>query len=276
MSEFLTFTPAGETFELVGGGPPGPQGPPGPAGGGATATTTTFTPTGGIAATNVQAALAEVDSEKISNPSGTTAGFLKRDAGGVTYSVATAVTSTEVSVTAVGAVGAGTLQAAITTLEGLIASGGSATTKIDKIDTRTVTGAARRLNLNYTVATSDPNLSEVAINSKVVSWDNEWGALRGRVPYTGYADALVRAIIETGDFTGSGGAFGNAMEIIDRRIADGPARQRWGRRWADGGLVREGNLLPDTYIQAHIDDPIPAWVLAMPSVVILTLSSEAI
>lgn len=48
-------------------GPEGPEGPEGPAGGGggaSTASAVSFTPTGAIAATNVQSALAELDTEK--------------------------------------------------------------------------------------------------------------------------------------------------------------------------------------------------------------------
>jgi hypothetical protein len=57
----------GDTTQWVGGspGPMGPQGPPGLPGSAGIASSVSVTPVGNIASTNVQAALAEVDSEKV-------------------------------------------------------------------------------------------------------------------------------------------------------------------------------------------------------------------
>jgi hypothetical protein len=63
-------------------GPVGPQGPPGPTGAtgatgaGGVASTTTFAPAGGIAATNVQAAIVELDTEKLAKAGDTMNGAL--------------------------------------------------------------------------------------------------------------------------------------------------------------------------------------------------------
>src|SRR5690606_8091663 len=90
------------------------------------------------------------------------------------------------------------------------------------IDTQTSAQPARRIELDFPLATSNPNLSEVRDERDViVSWANEWGAIRGRNPYPTYADALARAIIEPDDFTGSGPNSGAAFEIVDRRLPAG-------------------------------------------------------
>ena len=57
-------------------GPQGPQGPAGPSGGGGAASGVTFAPTGNVASTNVQAAIAEVDSEKVAKAGDTMTGPL--------------------------------------------------------------------------------------------------------------------------------------------------------------------------------------------------------
>lgn len=126
------------------------------------------------------------------------------------------------------------------------------------VTTRTVVGTAARLNLNYTIATSQANVSEVANNGKVVSWTNEWGAIRGRTPYSNYADALARAIIEPGDYTGLAGNGGNAFEIVNRNLPDGIGRQVWGRRWADGSLIRNGVVMTDVYLRPTSGSALPA------------------
>lgn len=115
-----------------------------------------------------------------------------------------------------------------------------------------------RRDLDYVVEAANPNLSEIAVSGTLRSWINEWGALRGRNPYGTWADALVRAIIETGDYVGVGGGAGCAFEISDRTKPEGPARVSWGRRWQTGALVRNGITMADTWIQQTPTTPIPA------------------
>ncbi len=100
------------------------------------------------------------------------------------------------------------------------------------------------------------SIAENAINGVVRSWLNEWGGMRGRNPYPAYADALARAIVETGDYTGTGGGGGNAFEIVDRRLPAGVGRQRWGRRWEDGTLIRNGLEMADAIVLGAAD-PVP-------------------
>lgn len=161
-----------------------PSGGGGGGGGGGTAATTTFTPAGNVAATNVQAAIVELDNEKMPKVQ--------------TYA---AVLST-------------TLQ---------------------------------RVNLNFAVDTASANLSEVAVNSVLKSWTNEWGALRGTSPYS-WGDALVRGIREQGDGIGANGQF---IELVDRRTGApaAPTNVMYGRKWIDGQLVRNGVLMADCYIR---------------------------
>lgn len=129
--------------------------------------------------------------------------------------------------------------------------------KVDKLETRNepATAVSRRINLRHTLDVGNPNLEEVWLGPSASAvlrrWVNEWGALRGRNPYPTYADALVRAIIDTGDFVGNGTAAnsGNAFEIVNRTLPDvGQRRQVWGRRWFDGALIRNGNLMADVKV----------------------------
>jgi hypothetical protein len=51
------------------------------------------------------------------------------------------------------------------------------------------------VNHNYATAqVSDPNIYEIYLNSTLVSWMNEWGGLRIRVPSTSAFDAGIRII----------------------------------------------------------------------------------
>lgn len=98
-----------------------------------------------------------------------------------------------------------------------------------------------RTDFTGTLATSSGNVNEHWINGTLRGYDNEWGAKRGRAGvYPTYADALVRAIIEAGDYVGTPGAGANAIEIVDRNFAAGNQRQTWGRAWANGQLIRKG------------------------------------
>jgi len=101
-----------------------------------------------------------------------------------------------------------------------------------------------RTNLNYALDTTNPDLSQVYVNSFKSSWMNEWGALRGTSPHS-WGDSLVRAIRDNGDGITSSSA--SALEINDRRTgAVHPTM--WGRKWADGSLVRNGNTMADVYV----------------------------
>lgn len=108
----------------------------------------------------------------------------------------------------------------------------------------------QRTELNYTIDANSPELHQVYNSGKKVSWLNEWGALRGRNPYTSWTDSLVRATIEAGDFMSS---IGNAIEIVDRRPAENVVM--YGRRWGTGQLVRNGNLMADTYVMPNGGTP---------------------
>lgn len=135
--------------------------------------------------------------------------------------------------------------------------GGDVSGKIDKVETFTNPPGSPlfRRDLNYTLATNQKNLHEVAVNGTVRMWLNEWGALRGRVPYGSFADSLARAIVEPGDYTSVSGTGGNAFEIVDRRKPDGVGRQSWGRRWEDGSLIRNGIKMSDVYVTNDVNDP---------------------
>lgn len=80
-------------------------------------------------------------------------------------------------------------------------------------------------------------------DGKLVSWQNEWGALRGTSPFS-WGDALVRGVRSPGD----GIASGNFVEIVDRNLPDTPARTLWGIRWADGRTVRKGIVMADVVV----------------------------
>lgn len=101
----------------------------------------------------------------------------------------------------------------------------------------------QRTDIGYPIDANSPEVDQVWVDSKKVSWRNEWGALRGRNPYTTWSDSLLRAIIDSGDFVANNG---NAIEIVDRRTA--PSTISYGRKWTDGSLVRNGNPMADVYV----------------------------
>ena len=91
---------------------------------------------------------------------------------------------------------------------------------------------ASHVTLASTPETSDPDTMQMTIVGVVRSWWNEWRALRGRNPYTTWADALVRAIVGNGDHTG-----GNALEVVDRRTG-AAASVLWGVNWGSGRMMQ--------------------------------------
>lgn len=126
-------------------------------------------------------------------------------------------------------------------------------------------GPLWRTDLTDAVQTTFSNLAEHWVGGKLRSWLNEWGALRGRNPYSSFADSLVRAIIEAGDYVSNG----NFIELVDRRIeANSPKRQVYGRRWADGRLIRNGIPFVDTYYHAGDPATIPWDDLPVPCMII--------
>lgn len=205
--------------------------------------------TTGLPAATVQAVLADLNTRL-----GTVETTGGGGGGGAANAAALAFTPT-------GAISATNVQAAIAEVASEAAATdvalvSSLSGKLDKTGTlaSVSSGPLFRRDLNYTMATTQPNLFEFAVNGSVRSWLNEWGALRGRNPYPTFNDALVRAIIEPGDSIQTGG---NAVEIVDRRLPDGAARQVWGRRWSDGRLVRNGNLMTDVYWHLDPEEPLP-------------------
>lgn len=96
-------------------------------------------------------------------------------------------------------------------------------------------------NLNYTVDPADPDIFHINVNGSQRMWLNEWGALRGRNPYSSWADSLVRAVIQDGDNTN-----GNAFEVNDRRTG-ATYTVPFGVRWSDGAIRRNGVTLHMVY-----------------------------
>ena len=82
--------------------------------------------------------------------------------------------------------------------------------------------------------TTDPNTTELYVGGILRGYLNEWRALRGRNPYTTFADALVRAIVGNGDNTA-----GNAFELVDRRTG-APTTVLWGVNWGNGRMTQGG------------------------------------
>lgn len=126
------------------------------------------------------------------------------------------------------------------------------------------TVALRQTHLGWPIETTNPNLDAVYVVDgagtvdKLSSWRNEWGALRGTSPYSGWGDSLVRAIRADDDLIGSGaGALAtNAFEISDRRTGR-VAGVMWGRSWVDGHLTRNGISMADCVVLGA-GDPVPA------------------
>lgn len=119
----------------------------------------------------------------------------------------------------------------------------------------TVANSIQKTWLNFTLDTSSADLSQVYLNSKKVSWRNEWGALRGTSPYT-WGDALVRAVRDDTDNVTAG----NAVELQDRRTGAN-SNIMWGRRWTDGALVRNGIKMADSIVLGP-SDPVPTGLPA--------------
>jgi hypothetical protein len=123
----------------------------------------------------------------------------------------------------------------------------------DSLEGTGFTGAIETIDVQYVVdSETSPDLQAVQVDGTVRSWSNEWGALRGTSPY-GWGDALVRGVIETTDVINEG----NAFEIVDRNLPAGLGRQRWGRQWTTGALVRNGIVMNDVIILTE-SETIPA------------------
>ena len=141
------------------------------------------------------------------------------------------------------------------------------------VDQRDVAQTARRIELDFPMATLNPNLTEVRDErDEIVSWGNEWGALRGRNPYSTWADSLVRGIIEAGDYVGTALSGGNFIEVVDRNLPDTPRRKLFGVRWGTGKIVRNGVEVPDLVVRQAASDPI--LESTPPNSVVVTLDGE--
>lgn len=148
---------------------------------------------------------------------------------------------------------------------------GSGVAYIPVVDTRTTTQPARRIELDFPLATSNPNLEEVRDErDEIITWFNEAGQYRFRNGYSTWADAGVRGIIEPGDYVGTANAGGNFMELVDRNLPDTAARKLWGVRWETGKMVRQGVEVPDLVVRQAASDPITAPANS----VIVTLDGE--
>jgi len=118
------------------------------------------------------------------------------------------------------------------------------------------TGSQLSRTLNYAVATSNPDLMEFWIQGVLRAWANEWGGWRFRNPYSSWADAGVRFIVDDGDNTN-----GNAVELVDRTASApaSPADVKWGIRWSDGATMRNGNVVNGVFVltasQTALDVP---------------------
>lgn len=109
----------------------------------------------------------------------------------------------------------------------------------------------RQFNFEPQSAHPDVEVLEALVGGQLrqVAWRNEWGALRGVSPYS-WGDALLRAIRYSWDGINQG----QFVELEDRR--SGPAKVLWGRRWADGALIRNGVVMADTWA-APEGTPVP-------------------
>lgn len=144
--------------------------------------------------------------------------------------------------------------------------------KIDKVETRISPKNPRQIELDYALLATQPNLSEVKINGIVRSWFNEAGFFRGRQHYVDYADALVRGVIEEGDFTGLTNGGGNWIELVTRLVPDGPARKLWGVRWSNGKVVRNGVEVPDLWMRGSASSALQSEMPA--GTVLVTVDGE--
>ena len=114
-----------------------------------------------------------------------------------------------------------------------------------------------------TVVTTDPDQKTVTIAGVIRSWLNEWGALRGRSPYAGFADSLVRAQTRDGDSVN-----GNFIELNDNRTGSGDP-VLWGVAWGTGEMTAGGVpvgtvfTLADTEDETDIPAILPANTLVM-------------
>ena len=126
----------------------------------------------------------------------------------------------------------------------------------------TTAGSQWTTDFTGTLETTHPDIAQHKINGVVRAWSNEWGAIRGRNPYTSWADSLVRGVINDGDYVNGG----NFMELADRRTGRA-SDTLWGVRWQDGRMTQGGNLVGAVYTlesgQTEVDIPstLPAGTL---------------
>ena len=237
---------------------------PGGGGGGAgSAAELSFSPTGTISSTNAQAAIAEVAIDASTELAA--------------HAVATAAhAANRISLT--GVAGATDVQGGFAALASQVsAATDAAAGKLDRTGTFTEPPSATlfRRDLNFAVATNQKNLTEWAIQGVVRAYQNEWGAWRFRAGvYPSFSDSGVRFIVEPGDYTGTGGTGGNAIEIVNRNLPEGVGRQVWGRRWLTGQLIRNGSLFGDLYI--HTGGPGAPLPANLPSGIVIATTATPV
>lgn len=103
---------------------------------------------------------------------------------------------------------------------------------INDLDTRVDGKLSTAIALLSSLAPTDPDILEITVASVIRLWFNEWGALRGRNPYTTIADPLVKSQVEDGDYTA-----GNAFEVHDNRTG-AAATVLWGVNWGTGRITQ--------------------------------------
>lgn len=133
---------------------------------------------------------------------------------------------------------------------------------VNDLDSRASAALVAHQSFATEPETEDPDLFTVTIEGVIRMWLNEWGALRGRSPYSGFADSLVRGQVRDGDSTN-----GNWIEVNDNRTGSGNP-VLFGVGWL--GTVTQGGAavglvytLDDTEDETDIPALLPAGTLVM-------------
>jgi hypothetical protein len=134
---------------------------------------------------------------------------------------------------------------------------------VNDLDDRVLGSMPALVELTAEPETGDDDQMQLKVLGVVRSWWNEWRALRGRNPYTSWADALVRAVVENGDNTA-----GNALEIEDRRTGR-TSNIKWGVNWGTGRMTQCDNPVGTVFTlnagetSANIPATLPAGTLVV-------------
>lgn len=105
-----------------------------------------------------------------------------------------------------------------------------------------------RIRNNYTMTTANSDLEEVFSGTggtsgaaEKTAWRNEAGMFRG-TPASYYKDDAVVRAVQRGDLAGT--ETGGAFELVN----NARTTTMYARRWVDGNLVRNGNIMADTIV----------------------------